>query len=144
MANFSYIKGKHKVSFKNLFNRTFENNSYFRQGPNSDRGGNVNLWSSVLTQRTFYTGILEGSHQLNNNGIKANWNAGYSFNNKTQPDLRTTAYFNGGSGFEWDQDDSRRFYSDLVDHGFSGSVSLSIPFNISGEKQLLKMGGSGL
>jgi TonB-dependent receptor len=143
MANFSYIKGKHKISFKNLFNRTFEDNYYFRSGPNSDRGGDVNLWSSVLTQRTFYTGIFEGSHQLPY-GIKANWNAGYSFNNKSQPDLRTTAYFNGGSGFEWDQDDSRRFYSDLKDHGFSGSASLSIPFNISGEKQSIKVGGSGL
>ena len=77
MANFSYIKGKHKVSFKNLFNRTYEDNYYFRSGPNIDRGGAVNLWSSVLTQRTFYTGIFEGSHQLTNSGIKATWNAGY-------------------------------------------------------------------
>ena len=144
MANFSYIKGKHKVSFKNLFNRTYEDNYYFRSGPNIDRGGAVNLWSSVLTQRTFYTGIFEGSHLLSKSGIKANWNAGYSFNNKSQPDLRTSAYFNGGSGYDWDQDDTRRFYSDLVDHGFSGSAALTIPFNIKGEKQLLKAGGSSL
>ena len=144
MANFSYVKGRHKVSFKNLFNRTFEDNYYFRSGPNSDRGGNVNLWSSVLSQRTFYTGIFEGSHQLTNSGVRFNWNAGYSYNNKSQPDLRTTAYFDGGHGFEWDQDDSRRFHSDLKDHGVSGSASLAIPFNISGEKQTLKVGGSGL
>lgn len=144
MANFSYIKGRHKVSFKNLFNRTFEDNYYFRSGPNADRGGDVNLWSSVLTQRTFYTGIFEGSHQLTGNGVRFTWNAGYSFNNKTQPDLRTSAYFDGGSGYEWDQDDSRRFYSDLQDHGFSASGALAIPFNIGGEKQTLKLGGSGL
>ena len=144
MANFSYVQKKHKISFKNLFNRSYEENYYFRSGPNSDRGGDVNLWSSVLAQRTFYTGIFEGSHQLTPGGIKANWNAAYSYNNKTQPDLRTSAYFNGGNGYEWDQDDTRRFYSDLTDHGFSGSMSLSIPFNISGEKQLLKVGGSGL
>ena len=144
MANFSYIKGKHKISFKNLFNRTYEDNYYVRSGPNSDRGGDVNLWSSVLSQRTFYTGIFEGSHQLTPGGIRATWNAGYSYNNKSQPDLRTSAYFNGGSGYEWDQDDSRRFFSDLSDHGLSGSAALSIPFNISGEKQLVKIGGSGL
>jgi hypothetical protein len=144
MANFSYVKGRNKVSFKNLFNRSYEENFYSRSGPNSDRGGDVNLWSSVLSQRTFYTGIFEGSHQLTTGGIKANWNAGYSFNNKSQPDLRTSAYFNGGSGYEWDQDDSRRFFSSLIDHGFSGSASLTIPFNINGEKQLLKAGGSSL
>ena len=70
MANFSYVKGKHKISFKNLFNRYYEDNYYFRSGPNVDRGGDVNLWSSVLNQRTFYTGIFEGNHQLDWNGVK--------------------------------------------------------------------------
>jgi hypothetical protein len=98
----------------------------------------------VLNQRTFYTGIFEGAHQLTDKGIKFNWNAGYSFNNKTQPDLRTSAYFDGGSVYEWDDDDSRRFFSDLQDHGFSGSAAVTVPFNAFGEKQSLKFGGSGL
>lgn len=146
MANFSYVKGKHKISFKNLFNRYFEDNYYLRSGPNPDRGGEVNLWSSVLNQRTFYTGILEGNHQLTSSGIKAYWNAGYSFNNKSQPDLRTTAYLksDGSSAFQWDQDDSRRFFSDLQDNGFSGTAALTIPFKLLNEKQSLKIGGSSL
>jgi hypothetical protein len=148
MANFSYVKGKHKVSFKNLFNRYYEDNYYFRSGPNIDRGGDVNLWSSVLNQRTFYTGILEGNHQLNWKGVKVYWNGGYSFNNKTQPDLRTSAYFKSGIGtagaYVWDQDDTRRFHSDLEDHGLSGSLALSFPFNAFGEKQTFKIGGSAL
>jgi hypothetical protein len=148
MANFTYVKGKHKVSFKNLFNRYYEDNYYFRSGPNIDRGGEVNLWSSVLNQRTFYTGIIEGNHQLNWKGIKVYWNGGYSFNNKTQPDLRTSAYFKSGIGipgqFVWDQDDTRRFNSDLQDHGVSGTLALTFPFTAFGEKQSLKMGGSAL
>ncbi len=148
MANFTYIKGRHKISFKNLFNRFYEDNYYFRQGPNIDRGGDVSLRSSVLNQRSFYTGIFEGNHQVGSKGIKFYWNAGYSLNTREQPDLRTSAYFRGGIGssnpFEWDQDDSRRFYSSLRDHGFSGSGALTIPFNISGEKQSFKIGGSGL
>ena len=148
MANFSYVKRKHKVSFKNLFNRYYEDNYYFRQGPNIDRGGDVNLWSSVLNQRTFYTGILEGNHQLNWKGVKVYWNGGYSFNNKTQPDLRTSAYFKSGVGstgeYVWDQDDTRRFHSDLQDHGLSGALALTFPFNAFGEKQSFKVGGSAL
>ena len=146
MANFSYVKGKHKISFKNLFNRYYEDNYYFRSGPNPDRGGFVNLWSSVLNQRTFYTGILEGNHQLGNKGIRAYWNAGYALNIKSQPDLRTTAYLKpeGSSRLLWDQDDSRRFFSDLADHGFSGAASLTIPFRILDQRQSLKVGGSSL
>jgi hypothetical protein len=148
MANFSYVKGRHKVSFKNLFNRYYEDNYYFRSGPNVDRGGDVNLWSSVLNQRTFYTGILEGNHQLNWKGVKVYWNGGYSFNNKTQPDLRTSAYFKSGIGtagqFVWDQDDTRRFHSDLQDHGVSGNLALTFPFKAFGEKQSFKIGGSAL
>ena len=144
MANFSYVKGKHKISFKNLFNKYYEDNYYFRSGPNPDRGGFVNMWSSVLNQRTFYTGILEGNHQLGT--VKAYWNAGYSYNGKSQPDLRTSAYLkaDAGNDFLWDQDDSRRFFSNLVDHGFSGAASLSIPFNLFDQKQSLKIGGSSL
>ncbi|MHA4843757.1 TonB-dependent receptor domain-containing protein [Flavitalea antarctica] len=148
MANFTYVKGKHKISFKNLFNQYYEDNFYVRTGPNYDRGGDVRLSSSVLNQRSFYTGIFEGNHQLNLNNIKVYWNAGYSLNNKSQPDLRTSAYFKGGVGsanaYEWDQDDTRRFYSNLQDHGVSGNLAITVPFNMFGQKQNLKVGGSTL
>lgn len=148
MANFTYIKGKHKISFKNLFNRYFEDNYYRRVGPNYDRGGDVMLLSSVLNQRSFYTGIFEGSHQLNWKSVKVNWNAGYSLNDKSQPDLRTMAYFRGGVGstnpFEWDQDDTRRFFSNLQDHGVSGNLAVTFPFELFKQQQSLKIGGSGM
>jgi len=147
MANIAYVKGRHKVSFKNLFNRYFEDNYYIRSGPNKDRGGMVDLRSSVLNQRTFYTGIFEGNHQFSPAALKFYWNAAYSLNDKQQPDLRTTAYFSPGfasGAYEWDQDDSRRFFSDLRDHGFSGNAALTIPFNAFNEKQNLKIGGSSL
>ncbi len=148
MANIAYVKGNHKISFKNLFNQFFEDNFYYRSGPNKDRAGDINLWSSVLNQRTFYTGILEGNHQLKLGKAKVYWNAAYSLNDKSQPDLRTSAYFRSGIGssnaFEWDQDDSRRFYSSLKDHGYSGSIAVTVPFEAFGEKQQVKFGGSTL
>lgn len=148
MANIAYVKGNNKISLKNLFNQYYEDNFYFRSGPNSDRAGDINLWSSVLNQRTFYTGILEGDHKINLANAKVYWNAAYSLNNKSQPDLRTSAYFRSGinstNPFEWDQDDSRRFYSALQNHGFSGTVAVTIPFNAMGEKQSIKFGGSSL
>jgi TonB-dependent receptor len=101
-----------------------------------------------LNQRAFYTGIFEGNHQLNFKNIKVYWNAGYSLNDKSQPDLRTSAYFKGGVGstnpYEWDQDDTRRFYSKLQDHGVSANLAVTLPFNLFGQKQNLKVGGSTL
>ncbi len=147
MANIAYIKGRHKISFKNLFNQYLEDNYYERSGPNTDRGGMVDLRSSVLNQRTFYTGILEGNHQLTSRNLRFYWNAAYSYNNKEQPDLRTSAYFSPGFNngtYLWDQDDTRRFFSNLRDHGFSLTGSLSIPFTAFGNKQNLKIGGSTL
>jgi hypothetical protein len=148
MANFTYVKGKHKISFKNLFNRYYEDNYYTRTGPNVDRGGEVLLVSSVLNQRSFYTGIFEGNHQSGWKGIKVYWNAGYSLNDKSQPDLRTSAYFKGGIGstnpYTWDQDDTRRFFSNLQDHGVSANLAVTVPFNMFKQKQTVKLGGSTL
>jgi hypothetical protein len=147
MANFAYVKGKHKISFKNLFNRYYEDNYYTRTGFNLERNGDVQLSSSVLSERTFYTGIFEGNHQFSWKDIRVYWNAGYSLNSKSQPDLRTSAYLKASgvsSDYEWDADDTRRFYSDLRDHGVSGNIAVTIPFNAFDEKQSLKVGGSGL
>ncbi len=144
MANFTYVKGKNKISFKNLFNKFYEDNYYLQTGAKQENdNSDVLLNSSVLNLRTFYTGILEGNHQIGNRGIKAYWNAGYSLNTRKQPDLRTSAYLKdigSNDAYEWDDDDSRRFFSNLQDHGFSGSASLSIPFNAFDEKTNLKSG----
>ncbi|MBO9658949.1 MAG: TonB-dependent receptor, partial [Chitinophagaceae bacterium] len=144
MANFSYVKGKHKVSFKNLFSQGYENNYYHRSGENTDRGGDVALTSSVPAQRTFYAGIFEGNHQLNWKDVKVYWNAGYAYNDKKQEDLRTSAYLKstGTHDFEWDQDDTRRFWSRLKDHSFSGNIAVTMPYKAFGEKQSLKLGGA--
>ena len=69
LANFTYVKGRHKISFKNLFNQLFEDNYYIRNGVSNDRIQDINFRSSVLNQRSLYSGQLEGEHQLNNNGI---------------------------------------------------------------------------
>nr|MCE2704888.1 TonB-dependent receptor [Terrimonas sp.] len=109
IANFTYVKGKHKISFKNLFNQLFEDNYYTRTGVSFDRIQDIDFRSSVLNQRSLYTSQLEGSHQLTKSGVKLNWNGNVGYNWKTQPDLRTYAYFRpkGTSApFEFNDDDT--------------------------------------
>jgi outer membrane receptor for ferrienterochelin and colicin len=148
LANFTYVTPKHKIAFKNFFNQFFEDNFYFRSGPQTSRLGYVNLWSSFLNQRSLYSGQLEGEHQITKSNLKLRWNGGYSINYKTQPDLRTQLYVQPLSDpsepFEMDPDDTRRFDSKLQDHSVVAGASLLIPFDMFNEKQTLKAGGSTL
>ncbi|MFM2117128.1 MAG: hypothetical protein RL316_318 [Bacteroidota bacterium] len=147
IANFTYVKGKHKISFKNLFNQLFEDNYYTRTGVSFDRIQDIDFRSSVLNQRSLYTSQLEGSHQLTKSGVKLNWNGNVGYNWKTQPDLRTYAYFRPkgtNAPFEFNDDDTRRFFSDLKDYSYGANGSILIPFKMGKFKQSFKAGGSTL
>ena len=147
LANISYVKGRHKISFKNLFNQLFEDNYYTRGGFNNDRVQDINFRSSVLNQRSLYSGQLEGDHQLTTSGIKLKWNGNFAYNAKSQPDLRTSAYFRPkgtNNPFEYNDDDTRRFFSDLEDFSYGANGSLTIPFTFKKNKQTFKTGGSTL
>lgn len=146
LANFTYIKGKHKISFKNLFNQLFEDNYYTRDLLNSGRLQNVSLRSSFLNQRSLYSGQLEGEHALTASGIKFSWNGNFSLNNKQQPDFRTAQYVqtlnSADDKYEMDDDDTRRFYSELQDYATGLQGSFSVPFKLAAKSQTLKFGGS--
>lgn len=147
LANFTYIKGRHKVSFKNLFNQLLEDNYYTRVGASNDRIQDINFRSSVLNQRSLYSGQLEGEHQLTNSGIRLRWNGNFAYNSKSQPDLRTSAYFRSkgtNDPFEYNDDDTRRFFSELKDFSYGANGSLAIPFTLGENKQTFKAGGSTL
>ena len=146
LANFTYVKGKHKISFKNLFNQLYEDNYYNRTLNNPSRIQIVSLRSSFLNQRSLYSGQLEGEHQLTRSGIRLKWNGNFAYNRKTQPDFRTAQYVKSSSDpnsvFELDDDDTRRFFSTLEDFTTGTSGSLTIPFEMGKNKQTLKIGGS--
>lgn len=148
LANFTYIKGRHKISFKNLFNQLYEDNYTNRTLENTGRLQTVSLRSSFLNQRSLYSGQLEGEHQLTASGIKLKWNGNFSYNRKEQPDFRTAQFVRGFSDpngeFIIDEDDSRRFFSTLEDFSTGGGGSLSIPFTLGKTRQTLKVGGSSL
>lgn len=149
IANVSWVKGKHKVSFKSLFNQSFEDNYYSRTGYNTNRLNDLHFFSSYLNQRSLYSAQLEGEHSLTAKGIKFKWNGNGGFNWKKQPDLRSALYarrINTTETFELDPDDTRRFYSDLKDYSIGGSGQFIFPmqWGMLKEKQTLKLGGGNL
>jgi hypothetical protein len=148
VMNISWVKSKHKVSFKNLFNQLYEDNYYRRTGYNTNRLNDIQFYSSYLNQRSLFSSQLEGEHQLSKSGIKFKWNGNAGYNWKTQPDLRSAIYartINTSLPFEIDPDDTRRFFSDLKDYSFGGGGQFIIPMNWGGkDKQTLKVGGNNL
>jgi Outer membrane protein beta-barrel family/CarboxypepD_reg-like domain len=148
VMNITWVKGKNKVSFKNLFNQLYEDNYYKRTGYNTNRLNDIQFYSSYLNQRSLFSSQLEGEHQLSKSGIKFKWNGNGGYNWKTQPDLRSALYartINTSLPFEIDPDDTRRFYSDLKDYSFGAGGQLLVPMNWGlKDKQTLKLGGSNL
>ena len=148
IVNISWVKGKNKLSFKNLFNQLYEDNYYTRNGYNSNRLNDLSFSSSYLNQRSLYSTQIEGEHQLSKSGIKFKWNGNGGYNWKIQPDLRTALYartINTTLPYEIDPDDTRRFFSDLKDYSAGAGGQFIIPMNWGGkDKQTFKLGGSTL
>jgi TonB-dependent receptor len=148
IANVTFVKGKHKISWKNLYNRNLEDKYVERTGTNLNNNALVNFNSSFLNQRGLYSTQLEGNHQLTSKGIKFMWNLNGSANNKTQPDYRVVEYRRNiatpNATPILNDDETRRFYSELGDYSAGFNTALTIPFKIKETNQILKIGGSSL
>lgn len=147
IANLAWTYKKNKIAFKNLFNQLLEDNYYNRSGINTENLQDVLLRSSVLNQRSLYSTQLEGTHELPFKSIKWEWNLNFSMNDKSQPDLRVQTY---GKSIGVNQpyrinlrgNNTNRFYSELNDKAFGYTTSFTMPFEMGGLKQSLKVGGS--
>lgn len=150
LANFSFVKGKSKLSFKNLFNRGFENTFTTRNGYNFDNDQEINLDNGTtandLLIKTLISSQLEGEHRLGKNNQKLNWNFSYTSTNRDQPDLAVISYFRPISSPSSPYSvilrpqNTFRFFSNLVENGVGGNINYAIPFNWLKEKQSFKLG----
>ena len=148
LANIAYAKGRTKIAFKNIFNRSFEDNYYKRTGRNDDQLQDIQMRSSVLNQRSLYSGQLELSHTFKNKW-RFSGNLNYANNQKEQPDMRiqtfqrtlgsTTPYSLNTRG-----NNTNRFWSDLDDQAFGWQAKMEVPFALKGSKQMMQFGGGSL
>ncbi|HEY1024369.1 MAG TPA: TonB-dependent receptor [Sphingobacteriaceae bacterium] len=143
LANLAYVNGKHKIAFKNIANRIFEDSYIDRHGYNTSNIQDIRLNSSELIQKTLINSQLEGNHQFGNKGVKVDWNLSYAFINREQPDLRTLFYARPQATAEpyaMVDDKTRRFFSDLYENNFGGSIAVTYPFTFLNEKSTFKFG----
>lgn len=124
MHNWAFqLSGKTKIEFRNLFNQTGNNSAAIRTGENFEEGNLVKNYAFRYNERSIYSGQLSGSHHLNQERTKINWNLGYSLTRSKEPDYRRLRTFN--SIYDSDtsyvvqinttasQQDAGRFYSKL-------------------------------
>ncbi|HQK98456.1 MAG TPA: TonB-dependent receptor [Bacteroidia bacterium] len=124
MHNWAFqLSTKTKIEFRNLFNQTGNNSTAIRTGENFEEGNLVRNYAFRYNERSIYSGQLSGSHHLNQERTKINWNLGYSLTRSKEPDYRRLRTFN--SIYDTDtsyvvqinttasQQDAGRFYSKL-------------------------------
>lgn len=156
LANFSYVKGKSRLSFKNLYNRIYDNNYYRRDGYNTSFNQQIKAFSSIPMERQIYSTQLEGEHAFGSRNIKLNWNLNYSSLQADQNDLRT-AFYSRNATFDNDDNlvadeslpfeivdrNSRRFFGNQTDNNYGGTFDITVPFQMSGKNQTFKAGYLG-
>ena len=143
LANFAYIKDGHKVAFKNMYNRTFEDNYTLRSGFTNDNLQDVRLNVSDLTTKSLLNSQLEGEHQLGKKQFKLTWNLNYARVERDQPDQRSQDYrrsLGTQEPFRLIDRNTRRFFSSLEEDTYGAQGAISIPVKIFNQQSTFKAG----
>lgn len=148
LANFAYKKGSSKIVFKNILNRVFEVSNLHRSGYNYDNRQYVNVTGTVPVIKSLVSSQLEGEHVMGTKNARFKWNVNYALTARSQPDYRVLPYAinmdelgQKGKDFKIVLRDTYRFWSDLYDNAFGGTLNYTMPFAIGKQPQLLKLGG---
>ncbi len=152
LANFAYIKGNHKIAFKNLYNISLDNTYTSRFGTQFVDQDLIKGYSYDLVSKSLLNSQLEGEHKFSWQDLKLNWNLGYSYSDRLQPDLKSINYRldydQGAKVYEAvvpngtaSRTDASRFFSDLFEDSYNAGLNVNLPFTLFKEKSSLKVGG---
>ncbi len=136
LLNTSYKFGFNKISWKNLFNQSSDNDVLINAGDYEYTSQYRETTALRFISRTLLSTQLLGEHVIpdfNNSSI--NWNASFSNSKRNEPDARQYVYARDISSpddpmrFLLDQSWTTRFYSELNDKLYSGNIDFNIkPF----------------
>lgn len=157
---------QNKISLKNFFGSQFSN-TYTRRTevykPDQDTLAHDGI-NYLTTQTKFLISQLSGEHHLGNNGkLILNWQANYSYSQQQNPDERSfllrkdSAYRdryeiarplvgpfiprgNTSNLIDPDMLNSARLWRRQTDNNFEGSVTITTPFNLFNQPQIISGG----
>ncbi len=153
LLNFGYSSGKNKIVFKNIYNRIFDDVTLYRNGDNISNSSVFQYYAFDLQEKSLAKTSVEGEHVLGARNNKIDWNLSLAHIGTDQPDQRKVVY---SKPADYANDPSRPYQAEVTTNGKSNNrlfskLSENIytvganylhPFEMFGEKQSLKVGGS--
>lgn len=143
LVNFAYIKGGNKIAFKNIYNRSFEDNYTARTGFTNDNIQDVRLNVSDLTTKSLLNSQLEGESQIGKKQIKLTWNLNYSRVERDQPDQSSLDYrrsLGTQQPFRLIDRNTRRLFSNLEEDTYGAQAAVAIPIKLFDQQSTFKVG----
>lgn len=150
MLNLTYMPNKNdKYEFKNIVNQIGQDKYTDRSGYQYISGQYIQEKNEYYySSRTTYSGQVSGTYNRTNS--KLDWNAGYSYANKMQPDRRIINREENGfvedkyyGEMQIDQNEIEREFSTLNEHIISAGSNYSRNFNWGSLKPNFKAGVYG-
>ncbi|RZK92326.1 MAG: TonB-dependent receptor [Pedobacter sp.] len=150
LANFAYSFGKNKISFKNIYNRNYDDTYAERTGIKD--GNSLNrFYAFDIMQKSLFKTTLEGDHQIGEGNNKLKWTASYSNISNNQPNqlkinyTKPLAAQNDPSVLYQANitslgKDNTRLFSDLNENIYAGDVNYSTPFKLFDASSTFKVG----
>lgn len=152
LLNFSLKIGeRNKLSFKNTYNVTSDNNTVLREGYRYDQGDSIISRQFDFVSNQLLSSQLKGEHVFGEKKIKLVWGGGYSKTVRDQPDLKRTLYsknlqdpedstYTMPVTFNADLNVAGRFFSRLEEDASSAYADLAIPFRLFNQNHSFKFG----
>lgn len=155
IANFAYTYGKSKITFKNIYNRAYDDSYLTRDGFNSDRGRDIKFFAFDLMQKQLFKSTVEGNHALGENNSKFNWSLSYANIVNDQPDQKKISYQRnpsdaGTANYVYTAStgtlskENSRLFSKLNEDNFSGGLNYTLPLKMFSQLATFKTGLSSI
>lgn len=155
LANVTYQTARHRIAFKNIYNRRFNNETSDLWGMDFDKGsgGQAELYTSITTINSILHNRLEGEHTFTPHNLKIDWAADLVSVQRDQPDTRAVKSYESigvGEGYYFLSefqgfmvDGINIFNSRLREQKKNIAVNFTLPFAFRNEQQKIKLGYSG-
>lgn len=154
LHNWAFFPGKsRKLEFRNMLNMIGKNQSTIRNGFMGYEGRTIRSYENSFMSRLTYSGQLNGERKFNDEKSGLDWNAGFAYANRNEPDLkrlRTTLFEDEGSanhgmyfaavGTSPSSSDAGRVFMQIDEYIASASINLERKFNFFERSASFKVG----
>ncbi|SEB12537.1 TonB-dependent receptor [Pedobacter hartonius] len=153
LANFAYTFGKNKITFKNIYNRIYEDQFLYRTGVNQAISSDIQFYAFDLMQKSLLKSTVEGDHQLGERNAKLNWSVSFSNVLNDQPDQKKLNYartLSADPSTPYSANittlgrENARLFSRMNENSYTGAVNYSLPVTLFNTKATFKTGLSAL